>query len=112
MKINPSQIDPSLRQAEANSVNQSKKANRTEKADQRVGSRVAAEDMKDAARPEISSRAKEMAEAKGLAQNAPDVRENRIAELRQRIADGKYEVKAEAVADRILSEHMDTRHLG
>lgn len=57
------------------------------------------------AKTEISSKAKEAAKAKEVATNAPDVREEKIQELRRRIAEGKYKVDPEAVADKIVQDH-------
>jgi negative regulator of flagellin synthesis FlgM len=56
---------------------------------------------------EISSRGKEMARAKEVAASAPDVREEKIAELRRRIAEGKYQTDPEAIADRMLKDHVE-----
>jgi len=60
----------------------------------------------DSARPEISARAREFAQAKETASAAPDVREDRIAELKRRIASGSYKVDADALADRMVDEHL------
>ena len=59
-----------------------------------------------AANTEISSKAKEMAKAKSVAEGAPDTREEKIAELKRRIASGKYGVDADAIADRMVNEHL------
>ncbi|MCM2322874.1 MAG: flagellar biosynthesis anti-sigma factor FlgM [Oligoflexia bacterium] len=59
-----------------------------------------------AAKTEISSRAKELAKAKEVATSAPDVREEKIAALKAKIAAGKYNVNPEAVADRMVDEHL------
>ncbi|MGE0615859.1 MAG: flagellar biosynthesis anti-sigma factor FlgM [Bacteriovoracia bacterium] len=64
------------------------------------------------AQTEISSRAKEMALAKEVASNAADVREDKIAELKRRIANKEYNVKPEAIADRMVDEHLKTAELG
>jgi len=60
----------------------------------------------DAVKNDISTRGKEMARATSAAQSAPDVREDRIAELKKRIADGNYKVDANAVADRMVDDHL------
>lgn len=57
---------------------------------------------------EISGRAKEMAKAKEIANEAGDVREAKIAALKQRIANKEYNVKPEAIAERIVDEHLAT----
>jgi negative regulator of flagellin synthesis FlgM len=59
-----------------------------------------------AANTEISSKAKEMAKAKDVAASAPDVREEKIAELKRRIAAGKYQVDSDAIADRMVNDHL------
>lgn len=54
----------------------------------------------------ISRKAREAARARELASRAPDVREERVAELKRRIAQGGYHVDADAIADRMLAEHL------
>ncbi len=60
----------------------------------------------------FSERAKDMAKAQSLATQAEDIREAKIAELKRRIANNEYNVKPDAVADRMVEEHLQTRHLG
>jgi negative regulator of flagellin synthesis FlgM len=64
------------------------------------------------ARAEISGRAREFARAKEVAMAAPDVRSDRVAELKKKIAEGKYKVSAESIADRLVDEHIRTGDLG
>jgi negative regulator of flagellin synthesis FlgM len=61
---------------------------------------------------EISTRAKEFGRAKSIAMNTPDVREEKIAALKKRIAEGRYQVDSAALADRIVEEHLDTAEMG
>jgi flagellar biosynthesis anti-sigma factor FlgM len=58
------------------------------------------------ARTEISSKAKEMAQAKQVASDSSDVRESKIAALREQIANKKYNVSADAVADKLVDDHL------
>lgn len=58
-----------------------------------------------ATRAEISTRAKDMAAMKSAAAGAPDVREDRVSDLKRRIAAGEYQVDPEALAERILKDH-------
>ena len=57
---------------------------------------------------ELSAKAREISEARAkamdIARNTPDVREDRVAEIKKRIADGTYQVDAGAVADGMLRE--------
>lgn len=55
---------------------------------------------------DLSARGKEFARAKAAASGAPDVREEKIAELKRRIAAGKYNVDSDAVADKMVNEHL------
>jgi negative regulator of flagellin synthesis FlgM len=66
----------------------------------------------DAAKTEISSEARELAHAKHAAAAAPDTREEKIAELKRRIAEGKYHVDANAVADKMVDEHLQMSGIG
>lgn len=92
--------------ADVKSAN-SQKTDKTKK----TGYEGSVESKKDSAssssvKAEISTQAKDMAKAKQLAMEAPDVRENKIAELRERIAAGKYQVDSKAVADKLVDDHM------
>lgn len=60
---------------------------------------------------EFTSKAKDFAKAKAVAAQAPDVREEKVAELKKRIAEGKYKVDADAVAGRMVDEHIKTAGL-
>lgn len=50
----------------------------------------------------LSDSAKELQWAKQLVENAPDVREARVAEIKSRIEDGTYTVSDEAIVDKLL----------
>lgn len=66
----------------------------------------------DGAKAEISFKVKELAKAKDVAASAPDIREQKIAELKRKIEAGKYKVDAEAVADKMVDEHLRTSQIG
>jgi negative regulator of flagellin synthesis FlgM len=68
----------------------------------------AARTVPGSARAEISGKAKEMVKAKSVAEATPDVREDKIAELKRRIEAGTYAVEPEAIADKMFDEHMAT----
>ena len=82
----------------AKGADKASKTAKTEKPDARV-------DNGDT-KTELSDRAREMAQAKSIASDAPDVREDKIAALKARIASGEYKVNHEAVADRMVDEHL------
>lgn len=89
-------------------VASAKKTDKTGKADaaSRAKASATTADGAPSARAEISARAKELAKAKDVASKTPDVREEKIAELKKRIASGQYQVDSNAVADRMVAEHL------
>lgn len=60
----------------------------------------------DVSTAEFSMKAKDFAEARKVAMDAPDVREEKIAELKRRIQNNEYNVKPDAIADRLVNEHL------
>src|SRR3954462_6459649 len=70
----------------------------------KTGNAVAADP--GAVKADISSHGKEIATANAVARSAPDTREDKIAELKKRIAEGSYKVDANAVADRMVNDHL------
>lgn len=53
----------------------------------------------------LSEEARALAAARKAVAGAPDVRENRVADVKQRVQDGTYTVEPRALARRIL-EHL------
>lgn len=64
------------------------------------------------ARTEISSKSKAFGHAKAVATAAPDTRDERIAELKKRISAGDYKVDSDAVADRMVDDHLRMSGIG
>ena len=54
----------------------------------------------------ISDAAKRIQEARAQLDEIPDVRENKVAELRDKIQNGTYEINAEKTAEKLLKEHL------
>ena len=54
----------------------------------------------------ISDAAKRVQEARAQLDEIPDVREDKVAELRSQIQNGTYQVDAEKAADKLLREHL------
>jgi flagellar biosynthesis anti-sigma factor FlgM len=50
----------------------------------------------------LSSEARSLAASRRAVESAPEVREDRVAELKQRIASGEYDVPADALARKML----------
>ena len=62
--------------------------------------------VKDAANVQISQKAKDISMAKKAAHEAPDVREDKVAYYKNKIAKGEYKPDAGNIADGILREAM------
>lgn len=54
---------------------------------------------------EISSFAKELQSAKQMVNAAPDVREEKVAEIKDKLAKGTYNVDSETFADKMLDKY-------
>lgn len=55
----------------------------------------------------FSSIGKDMQIAKNALKSVPDVREDKVNDLRQRIANGTYEVSAESFADKLMAAFQE-----
>lgn len=55
---------------------------------------------------EISAKSRDYKEAHAVAAQAPDVRETKIEEIKKRIAEGRYKVDADKVADKLVNDHL------
>ncbi len=54
----------------------------------------------------ISDAAKRIQEARAQLDEIPDVREDKVAELRNQIQNGTYKIDAEKTAEKLLKEHL------
>ena len=70
------------------------------------GATDAAARHKSSENTEISPKSREFAQAKTVAGNTPDVREDRVAELKKRIAEKDYAIDNAAIADKLVDEHV------
>lgn len=104
MKVN-SATTPSIQNKDVSGSTSAKRSEKAGAAD--AASKVSAKAVDaSSVRPEISAKAKEFSKAQELASKAPDVREEKIAELKKRIASGNYQVNAQAIADKMVEEHV------
>jgi negative regulator of flagellin synthesis FlgM len=103
MRVNPTNSSP-IQSAETQA---GKKAEKSKLNPYESNSDSAAVSKKsDSVNADISSKAREMAKAKEAANEAPDVREAKVAELREKILNKKYNVSGEAIADRLVDDHL------
>lgn len=61
----------------------------------------------ESSRVELSPRAQEAKRIKELAMSAPDVDEAKVAKFRKLIDEGKYNIDAKAIADKMVDEHLE-----
>ena len=54
----------------------------------------------------LSSEAKQIQEAKKLVDALPDIREDKVAEIRERIENGTYSVDSDKIAFRMIKESI------
>ena len=54
----------------------------------------------------ISDAAKRIQEARAQLDEIPDVREDKVTELRNQIQNGTYQINAEKTAEKLLKEHL------
>lgn len=99
---NPIEKNEAKRPGRANSAAAANEAHEAKKASAKESPRPTSSD----ANADISPRSREFAQAKAVATAAPDVREGRVAELKKRISEGSYHVDADAIADRMVDEHL------
>ncbi|WP_273321766.1 MULTISPECIES: flagellar biosynthesis anti-sigma factor FlgM [Vallitalea] len=57
----------------------------------------------------ISDIAKELQIAKKAVKNAPDIRQDKVNDIKKRIQSGSYNVSAREVADKIVDSYFDKR---
>lgn len=88
-----------LNKATSESVGGSKKSSAAAQAFNPTGS----------AKVDLSPRAQDIKKAKELATPSNDIDEAKVARLQKLIDEGKYKVDAEAVADRLVDEHLLTQ---
>jgi negative regulator of flagellin synthesis FlgM len=53
---------------------------------------------------EVSARGRELAKAQQAVEDAPDVRADKVAEIKKRIEDGTYHVPADVLARKLLGD--------
>ncbi|MBN1571493.1 MAG: flagellar biosynthesis anti-sigma factor FlgM [Acidobacteria bacterium] len=60
----------------------------------------------DSDRLELSARGQEISHLNDLIQSTPDVREEKVAQVRRELESGTYNVKAEKIAEKIIGGNL------
>lgn len=106
MRVNPAN-NPAVQGADIKGADSAKKSERLKKTGYEGAAPVEGGASKSAnSTAEISTKAKDMAKANQLAKDSPDVRDAKIAELREKIANKKYNVSAAEISDRLVDDHL------
>jgi negative regulator of flagellin synthesis FlgM len=90
------------RPANADAASEQAAVRRTERTQNHARHELKPESANPAGKVEISARARELARARKAVEDAPDVRNDRVNSIRDRIKAGTYDVPAEEVAKKLL----------
>jgi negative regulator of flagellin synthesis FlgM len=105
MRVNSS-VNPNVQGTQTETTKKSEQAAKTDRARQiEKMAKTQSGSPAGAAKAEISDKAKDLAKAHAVATAAPDVREDRIAEIKRRLNAGEYKIDSDAIADKMISEH-------
>jgi negative regulator of flagellin synthesis FlgM len=109
MKITHNKVGQNLNMNDAGRADRTDKADST-KLDQKISpaSLFNSEASKNAAQVSLSDRAMDAKKIKNIAMSVPDVDQAKVEKFRKLIDEGKYNVDAKSVADRMVDEHLMT----
>ena len=111
MSVNSVKNSPSVITPNSIQTADSGKAEKAEKAAPKSGAAAYAKtnsqpSVKEAANVQISQRAKELSLAKKIAEETPDIREDKVSHFKDLIDNGEYKADSEKIANAILQEAM------
>lgn len=110
MKITHNKVGQNLNLTDAGKAGKTDKADKSDKASGAKGA-----DLKslgeskvgdNASKVELSPRAQDMKRIKDIATSGPEIDEAKVAKFQKLIDEGKYQVDAEALADKMVDEHI------
>jgi len=106
MKITHNKVGQNLNTNDTGRAEKATKAGKSAVPDAAAGKAAIANAPAEAsaAKVSLSSRAQDVMKAKEIAMAAPEIREDRVAELQKAIDAGKYKVDAKEVADKMVDE--------
>ena len=108
MKITHNKVGQNL------NLTDSGKADKADKAGKKAGDigsskteALLSSSLGDSTKVELSAKAQDAKRIKELAMAAPDVDEAKVAKFRDMIDKGTYKIDAEAIADRMVDDHLE-----
>jgi negative regulator of flagellin synthesis FlgM len=108
MRVTGNESSSSKQTGRAGNAQEAKKADKADKASTKEVDKKSTSSVK----AEISPKSREMAHAMTVVADTPDVRESKVADLKNKIANGTYRVDADAIADRMVDEHLGFPEIG
>ena len=108
MKITHNKVGQNLNTSDAKATDKSAAAGGVKKNAKASDSDAAssASENGQATKVELSPRAKDIKRIAELAKDSPDVDASKVEKFKRMIAEGKYKVDSQAVADRMVDEHL------
>lgn len=104
MKITHNQVGQNLNLRDTAQTDKAGALNKESKLDKTDS--ILNADLTDASKVSISQASRDQAKIMEVVKKTPDVNEKRVAELQKLIDEGKYKIDAEAIADRMVDEHL------
>lgn len=103
MRVNPS-VSGNIQGTQTEGLKKSEQAAKPDRAKQ-LEQMAKTQSSTAPAASEISAKGKDFAKAHAVASAVSDIREDKIAALKKRIADGEYRIDNDAIADKMIGEH-------
>ncbi len=75
-----------------------------------ASSKQASEEISREDKVVLSPKAREIQEAKKILNSLPDIREEKVAHLKNQIENGTYQIKGEKIAVKMLKESLDIEY--
>lgn len=111
MKITHNKIGQNLNLSDSGKADKADKSDKIAKGLGDLGGAkaeaLASSGLSDSSKVELSAKAKEAKRIKDLAMAAPDIDQEKVARFREMIDNGTYKVDAQAIADRMVDEHLE-----
>ena len=104
MKITHNKVGQNLNLTDTGKAEKTDKAKSSKVSDSALDKLSSLGGSESASKVNLSERAQDIRKAKEIARAAPEIREDRVAELQKRIDAGNYKVAAKDIADKMVDE--------
>jgi len=104
MKITHDKVGQNVNLTDTRKTEKSGKTKTSGIADEKLAALDSKVSPNEASTVSLSERAQDIVKAKQLAMSAPDIREDRVADLQKLIDSGNYKVASKDIADKMVDE--------